>query len=90
MQSGVFLGDGKEADQVCVRVYMCVCVCTYMYVTAGVQVGGEGGREGLRGKLRNDFIFYKMEIRAWWFMATITMNIRVSPGEEPWEPQVSF
>ena len=75
-------------------MYVCVYVCVYMYLhvcnRAGVQVGGKGGREGLRGKLRNEFIFYKMEIRAWWFMATITMNIRVSPGEEPWEPQVSF
>lgn len=48
MQSGVFLGDGKEADQVCVRVYVCVCMCVYMYLhvcnRAGVQVGGEGGR----------------------------------------------
>lgn len=77
---------------VCTCVCMCVCICTYMYVTEqGCRwVGREGGREGLRGKLRNEFIFYKMEIRAWWFMATITMNIRVSPGEEPWEPQVSF
>lgn len=40
----------------------------------------------MRGK--NEFIFLKMEIRVWWFMA-VRMNVRVSPGE-PWKPQVFF
>lgn len=40
----------------------------------------------MRGK--NEFIFLKMEIRVWWFMAVRT-SVRVSPGE-PWKPQVSF
>lgn len=36
------LGGGKEADQVCV-LCVCVYICTYMYVTAGMKVGGRKG-----------------------------------------------
>lgn len=63
---GLFRGWERSRPGVCacVRVCVCVCICTYMYVTEqGCRwVGREGGREGLRGKLRNEFIFYKMEI----------------------------
>lgn len=31
-----------------------------------------------------------MEIRVCWFMATISISIGMSPGKEPWNPQVSF
>ena len=48
MQSGVFLGDGKEADQVCVPVYVCMCVHMYLHVCNSRGTGGWGGREGGR------------------------------------------
>ena len=83
---------GWERSRAGMCVCACMCLCMYVCVCnrSGVKVGGKGGREGLRGKLRNEFIFCKMEIRVWWFMATISINTRVSPGEEPWKPQVSF
>ena len=92
MKWNPFRGWERSRPGMCVCVPVCVCLCLYLHVCnrAGVKVGGKGGREGLRGKLRNEFIFCKMEIRVWWFMATISMNIRVSPREEPWKPQVSF
>lgn len=78
----------KEADQVCVFVCVCACMCVFMSIRVcnSRDGGGRGGWERLRGKLKNEFIVFKVEIRVWWFMATIIRNIGMSPGEEPWNP----
>lgn len=43
-----------------------------------------------KGETRNEFTALKMEIRVWWFRETISVNIGVSPGEEPRKPPASF
>lgn len=54
-----------------------------------MKEGGEGGEGGTKGETETRAYLFLSE-SVWRFMATVCVNIRVCPGEEPWKSQVSF